>query len=287
MQLHAWVRVGLVFAWWMLASVVPARAQPAVSAPLVHRESSDRLAGPGWSVPAKAEPSLSETDWDLTMRIRAALLADPDLANHNLIVVVRGGLVEIDGPIPSASLRERVRQTVSAIPGVRQLRERLRIQSDYWSSRTFVRRLPPVDQPWRWDRLVAQEAATANSDRPSNVPALAADPHSPAPRFGSLLLTPPILAGLGQREPAFGSPRQDLPQTLALLEQHLRQQWRFRDVHVQLVGQTIHLTGTVATPEDLRELYHLLSRISPTLTVHAEQVQIRPVEPQRSSTQPR
>lgn len=214
-------------------------------------------------------------DWDLTMRIRAALLADPELAGHNLVVVVRGGQVEVDGPVPNATLRQKVRQVIQSVPGVRQFRERLRIQANSWSQRILPRRVPPVDEPWPREWLV-QEAAIPTWNHSVKSAAASGPGGFPVP-WASQSPQMPTIWELRDNEPPFASVTAGDPQqTLALLERSLRQNWRFRHVHAQLADQTIRLQGSVATAQDLQDLYHLISRISGVVLIEADGVQVTP-----------
>nr|BAL52371.1 hypothetical protein HGMM_F01A04C18 [uncultured Planctomycetota bacterium] len=273
--------MALIIGIWLLIAVQPLAAQNGPPLSAISQTYASLSPGKENPVPDPQKWSLSESDWDLMMRIRAALLADPDLARHNLLVVARGGMVEVDGPVPNAALRDRIRQIVSGIPGVRQLRERLRIQPDAWSSRIVPRRLPPVDEPWR-PNMAADLPAFVYQVARTDVPV-----HStvfPAPPFRNLLLMPPVpedtigargpLTLHAQNDPTFGELASDPSRLFAALEQELRLHWRFRHVHVQTLGHAIYLTGTVESPDDLRELYHLLSRFNSAVPIQASSVRI-------------
>ncbi|MCS7166426.1 MAG: BON domain-containing protein [Gemmatales bacterium] len=212
-------------------------------------------------------------DWDLTMRVRAALLADPELAGHNLIVVVRGGLVEVDGPVPDAGYRQRVRQVIQSVPGVRQLRERLRIQVNSAASRILPRHIPPVDEPWHWQRL------DANGLQPIQ-PSVAASPAATTPVSPDFLSSEHLEGMTPVRQPSVNDSLLSFKlwaepqQVLLLVQQSLHQQWRFRGVSAQLVGTTIELQGTVETAQDFLDLYQMVTRLGRPLTVRTDRVRV-------------
>lgn len=284
MPTNVWhLRVGIVhFSLWAFLMSVHGQADRTAS---VTSEQKARQTPLLQSSEPLADPQVSMEDWDLAMRIRAALLTDPELAGHNLIVVVRGGLVELEGPVPNAALRERVRQMVSSVPGVRQWRDRLRIQAESWTSRLFPRRLPPVDQPWPWNQLLSGEQEQLGLGSSSDRVTLPQKQPGPAPLFRNLSLMPPI-PDTTSSHPLGESPSGQIQPIIVLLEQHLREQWRFRNVHAYAIGRSIQLTGVLETPQDLKELYHLVSRLAPALPVQMDGIRILSIGEQPKSTSP-
>jgi len=218
-------------------------------------------------------------DWDLTGRVRAALFADPELSRHNLIVVVRGGVVELDGPVPSTGLRDRVLQVVRSVPGVRQLRERLRIQADSWSGRAFRRQLPPVDEPWKTDRNsivptpVGLPVVTFSSLHPERSPTSSTPPEA---IFRLPTLLPPQAETTASVPGVWPAPSSNQTSTQLLLEQYLRKQWRYRQVQFVLQGTTLVLSGIVESVEDRQELLQFVSQLPGIRTIRADGLRVEP-----------
>jgi hyperosmotically inducible protein len=221
-------------------------------------------------------------DWDLMGRVRAALFADPELSRHNLIVVVRGGVVELDGPVPSASLRDRVLQVVRSVPGVRQLRERLRIQADSWSGRAFRRQLPPVDEPWKTDGSgiapppMGLPAVTFSSLHSERSPTNSTPPEA---IFRLPTLLPPQAETTAGMPGVWPTPNSNQTSTQLLLEQYLRKQWRYRQVQFVLQGTTLVLTGIVESVEDRRELLQFVSQLPGIRAIRADGLRVEPASP--------
>ena len=248
-------------------------------------------------VPTEVSPGeitdsvIGPDDWDLAGRVRAALLTDPELSRHNLIVVVRGGVVELDGPVPSNSLRERVLQVVRSVPGVKQLRDRLRIQAESWSSRAFRRHLPPVDEPWRNDLAGLSPATEGLRFSPWPTRASASTGAVPSPVSAVPQSEPGPTSAEGVRVPVLLPPQADSlaeatltwpvapPAQLAtqvVLEQLLRRQWRYRRVQFELQGTTLVLLGSVESLEDWQELLRALSRLPGITAIRTEGLKIMP-----------
>lgn len=239
----------------------------------------------------RTDSIIGPDDWDLAGRVRAALFADPELSRHNLIVVVRGGVVELDGPVPSNSLRERVLQVVRSVPGVKQLRDRLRIQAESWSSRSFRRHLPPVDEPWRNDLAGLSPATEGLRFSPSQTPASAsttsapsqvlpvpqAEPvPTPAAVFRRPVLLPPQADSLADASLTWPVAPPAQLATQVALEQLLRRQWRYRRVQFELHGTTLVLLGSVESLEDWQELLRALSRLPGITAIRTEGLKIMP-----------
>lgn len=272
---------------WLVAAVAPLSAQTVGSEPV---QTGPPASPHDHQLPRQtlhAEAGKLVDDWELTMRIRAALLADPELSGHNLIVVVRGGLVEIDGPVPNASFRDRVRQIVSRVPGVRQLRERLRIRAEPVPVRLMPRRLPPIDQPWRWDLLTVFRNEPAGGSIPTPGGSANFPQPDPAPVFMKLSLMFPVPNHFGSFAPPIDRTSLDAQPIFSQLQEQLRRQWRFRNVYAQPMGQVIYLSGTVDTSRDLQDLQLLISRVAPTTEVRVDSVRIaQPDSAQSPSVRP-
>ena len=74
------------------------------------------MAAEPWSPFAAAAPT--ETDALLSLKAKAALAANPDLANVNLVVSVIDRVAVVGGPLPDAALIPKVESTLRAVPGL-------------------------------------------------------------------------------------------------------------------------------------------------------------------------
>src|SRR5262249_10298688 len=92
------------------------------------------------AAPARAAPP---DDTELTLRARAVLLGDAELADRNLFLRVHGGVATLTGEGQGAEQAERAVALVRAVPGVRDVQVRLTVVKPRRPA--FV--LPPEDEP--------------------------------------------------------------------------------------------------------------------------------------------
>jgi hypothetical protein len=67
-------------------------------------------------LPARSAPSLNEIE--VTIRVRQALVTDPELKGLNLFIRVQAGLATLCGPVPSLDLSRKAERIVRQVRGV-------------------------------------------------------------------------------------------------------------------------------------------------------------------------
>ena len=86
-------------------------------------------------------------DAQLTMRVRTALVNDPELGTEGIDVDVRGGVVELTGRVSSADLVQRAAEVVRGVDGVRSVTTTLDVAPPEVTGRDRPGRLPSIAGP--------------------------------------------------------------------------------------------------------------------------------------------
>ncbi len=86
-------------------------------------------------------------DARITMRVRTALLNDPQLGTEAIEIVVRGGNVELRGRVSSADLAERAENVVRRVEGVRDVTASFEVGPREAVGRDRPGRLPSIPGP--------------------------------------------------------------------------------------------------------------------------------------------
>ena len=86
-------------------------------------------------------------DARITMRVRTALLNDPELGTEAIEIVVRGGVVELTGRVTTADLMERAESVVRGVEGVRDVTLSLDVGPREEVGRDRPGRLPSIAGP--------------------------------------------------------------------------------------------------------------------------------------------
>ena len=68
-------------------------------------------------------------DSDLVNKVRAAILADPQLGSQRIVVEADDGAVTLTGVVDSPALRERAEELAGSVEGVAQVQDRLDLRS--------------------------------------------------------------------------------------------------------------------------------------------------------------
>lgn len=127
----AWIAVPLVLAVGC-AEHHPDRSvsySPALTGgvtPTSSRDTSRAYPDTGVSTEATSPPpGASSQDWVLAEEIRSLLSAHPKLGNAPMAAVVKNGVVTLRGDVRNKKDRERLRDEIASLPGVRRVDDQM------------------------------------------------------------------------------------------------------------------------------------------------------------------
>jgi hypothetical protein len=223
-------------------------------------------------------------DLGRTLLAKDTLQRDPELAPLDLGVSVRKGVATLYGPVPSRELGEHAAALLRRLPELSGVRNQLYVE-------TSADRPPPKDavarpRPLLWTAsrpegkrrpapLVPVESLPAPATLPQAAPAPAWIPvPSPAgtpPTVVAKKLEPPV-AVLAPRVPAPATP----PAILAAAEKLRSGQERFRRVRVEVRGDRVLLSGSVARLQDVYDLSQAISNLAGVAGVTVRAIRVDP-----------
>lgn len=85
-------------------------------------------------------------DAQLTMRVKTALLNDPELGTEPITIVITGGVVHLSGRVTSSDQIERAERVVRSIEGVRDVESALEVGPLEFTGRDRPGRLPSITE---------------------------------------------------------------------------------------------------------------------------------------------
>lgn len=238
---------------------------------------------PAIADPLRSSPLVApDADALLALNARAALAADPALADLNLLVSVVDHVAVVGGPIPDAALEGRIAAVLEKLPGLTTVKVSCWVPAAEDPLREMVgRRLkttnapPPVDTmpPVLGIRNFAPPAHDARTPRPAETvtvqrmvptPNMATFLLSPVPTVGTSVTPLPMPVASAAVPPATYPtiPPPAVPTTptdpaveLAPLLANLREREpRFSGLTVALKGGTAIITGTAGGAADAWDL---------------------------------
>jgi hypothetical protein len=236
------------------------------------------------------------SDWELAVRVRAALWRNPELARFNLLVDVENGVATLSGPVPSEYTRSQAIDAVQQVGGIKAVRDFMRLRSIPTKKRTGPHPFPPVEQPTRPTRPAspAQPPQTflRSHSGPSSFSRLLGQPHAggpavePTPTWGPLGGAPSTAPSGGAIRPSIGRPEPELAipnsQSVAStppaaptssrsapisdlvysLEYLFQSNPRFRSIRAERGRDQVRLVGQVESRADLEDLRRAVSGLA-------------------------
>lgn len=76
-----------------------------------------------------AQPMAQSTDTAITAKVKAALMEDKHLATLQIDVSTSDGVVLLKGSVPNAESSQQVAQRAATVPGVKNIRNELKVAS--------------------------------------------------------------------------------------------------------------------------------------------------------------
>jgi hypothetical protein len=230
-----------------------------------------------------AEPP-GALDLGRTLLAKDTLQRDPVLAPLDLGVTVRKGVATLYGPVPSRELGERAVALLRRLPELSGVRNQLFVEASadpqpqkevaarprppHWTaSRPEGNRRPPPPAPV--ERIPAPAPPPQPSPAPAwrPVPAPAGAPPDAAPKRPEAPAVVPAL-----RVPTPATP----PPILAAAEKLRSGQERFRRVRVEVQGDRVLLSGSVARLQDVYDLSQAISELAGVAGVTVRAVRVDP-----------
>jgi hypothetical protein len=205
---------------------------------------------------AGERPAAAGRDIEVELRVRRALLADPQLRNLNLYVRIADGIVELAGPVPSSQLKQRAVWIAERVEGVLKVRAR----------ELYVTRSAEVPRP---------VFVRVDDDRPAHVRS-ASLPLTPTPlpsgeRGEERLPSPRWGEGLGVRGPARPAeparltaqprPKQTVAFTVSDLDRLRHGDSRFQYLRTQVQGATVYVFPGETALEDVMRFAQVVRRL--------------------------
>lgn len=194
---------------------------------------------------ADAPPELH--DIRISLRVRKALSADPELGRYNVGVTLRQGTATLWGVLPSDALVRRAVARAQQVQGVLAVKSELRV------AQTTEPKLDdkPPDLP-----------AVLGTPKPSRHPGLlTGEPRPGSPPGPGVSLLAPVPANDPPAAILLPRPLNRAAELTAAVMRLREGDVRFRLVQVEVRDRAVLLSGVVARQEDIVELARLVSRL--------------------------
>ncbi len=203
--------------------------------------------------PGNHRPTFNEIE--VTMRVRQALLLDPELKGLNFFIRVQAGVATLKGPVPSAELSRKVENVVRQVRGVYEVVNRLDVVAP--EPKPFVMPLNP-DPP-----VHTESARPVLSHAPSGILAGRMPRELPFNPEAGVTLLPPVVGTNPASPPRLLPLLADPVETLReRIDQVRRENSRYRSIQVEVRdGQTLWVHDDPYHGDDVAALAARLRRV--------------------------